>query len=157
VIRGQDDESQFAARKILVIPNLLIAGKEQVEPRLLGRVKQRAVLQPLLPQLIRPHYLMSLQKTGEWGRGIGIEQDLHATAAGHSREFFAKARTACTCSRLTDGNHSQNSSTVDPWSRCSNSAATGRRVPLKHHAPPSFPGFRSTVLQRLQSIGEDPA
>jgi hypothetical protein len=41
---------------------------------------------------------------------------------------------------------------VEPWSRCSNSAATCMRVPRKHHFPPSFPGFRSTALQRLQSI-----
>jgi hypothetical protein len=25
-------------------------------------------------------------------------------------------------------------------------------VPRKHHFPPSFPGFRSTALQRVQSI-----
>jgi len=53
---------------------------------------------------------------------------------------------------LTDGNHSKNSSIVEPWSRCSNSAATGSRVPRKQHFPPSFAGFRSTALQRVQSI-----
>jgi hypothetical protein len=78
-------------------------------------------------------------------------QDLHATT-GRSRELFANARTVCTCCRLTDGNHSKNSSMVEPWSRCSNSAATGRRVPLKHHVPLSLPGLRSTAGQRLQSI-----
>jgi hypothetical protein len=41
---------------------------------------------------------------------------------------------------------------VEPWSRCSNSAATGSRVPRKHHVPPSFPGLRSTASQGVQSI-----
>jgi hypothetical protein len=41
---------------------------------------------------------------------------------------------------------------VVPWSRCSNRVATGRRVPRKHHVPPSFPPARSTALQRFQSI-----
>ncbi len=45
-----------------------------------------------------------------------------------------------------------NSSMVEPWSRCSNSAETGSRVPRKHHWPPSFPGVRSTALERVQSI-----
>jgi hypothetical protein len=42
VIRGQDDKSQLTARKILLILDTLIAGEQQVEPRLFGRVKQRA-------------------------------------------------------------------------------------------------------------------
>jgi hypothetical protein len=75
-----------------------------------------------------------------------------AAAVGCSRELLAKASTRRTCSWLTDGNHSKNSSMVDPWSRCSNSAETGNRVPRKHHCPPSFPGARSTALQRVQSI-----
>ena len=75
------------------VPDILIAGEQQVEPRLLGRVKQRAVLQPLPSQFIRPHHFMSSQKPGERGRGVGVEQDLHATAVGCSRELWAKART----------------------------------------------------------------
>jgi len=43
VIRRQDDQSQLTARKVLLIPDILIAGKQQVEPRFLGRVEQRAV------------------------------------------------------------------------------------------------------------------
>ena len=88
-----DDKSQFTARKILLIPDILIAGEQQVEPRLFGRVKQRAVLQSLPSQFIRAHYLMSSQEPGERGRGVGVKQDLHATAAGCSRELWAKART----------------------------------------------------------------
>ena len=88
-----DDKSQFTARKILLIPDILIAGEQQVEPRLLGRVKQRAVLQSLPSQFIRPHHVMSSQKPGERDRGVGVEQDVHATAVGCSRELRAKART----------------------------------------------------------------
>src|SRR5580700_9625108 len=95
---------------------------------------------------------MAPQKPREGGRSVGVEQNLHATAVGCSKELLAKARTSCACSRLTDGNHSKNSSIVEPWSRCSNSVATGSRVPRKHHFPPSFAGFRSTALHDAQSM-----
>ena len=71
----------------------LIAGEQQVEPRLLGRVQQRAVLQSLPSQFIRWRHFMSSQKPGERGRCVGVEQDLHATVVGCSRELLAKART----------------------------------------------------------------
>jgi hypothetical protein len=58
----------------------LIAGEQQVEPRLLGRVKQRAILQPLPSQFVRPHHFVSSQKPGERDWGVGVEQDLHAIA-----------------------------------------------------------------------------
>jgi hypothetical protein len=57
---------------------------------------------------------MPAQETRERRRGVGIEENLHATAVVCSRESFANARTVCTCSRRTDGNHSRNSSTVEP-------------------------------------------
>jgi Arc/MetJ-type ribon-helix-helix transcriptional regulator len=86
---------------------------------LLACIKQRAVLQTLPSQFIRAHHLMSSQKPGKWGRaGLAkswrVEQDLHATAVGWSKERLAKARTSCTCSRVTDRNHSKNSSIVAP-------------------------------------------
>src|SRR5271165_3255353 len=56
---------------------------------------------------------MSSQKPSKRGRRVCVEQNLHATAAGDSKELLAKARTSCTSSRLTDGNHSKNSSTVE--------------------------------------------
>ena len=93
VIRRQDDKSQLTAREILLMRDTLIAGEQHIEPRLLGGLKQRAVLQPLLSQFIRAHYLMSSQEPGEWGWRVGIKKDLHATAAGCSRELLAKART----------------------------------------------------------------
>jgi hypothetical protein len=37
--------------------------------------------------------LMSSQEPGEWGWRVGNKKDLHATAAGCSRELLAKART----------------------------------------------------------------
>jgi len=103
-------------------------------------------------QFVGPRYFVPMQKSSEWRRSVGVKQNPHATVAVCSRDRFAKARTSWICSRLTDGNHSRNSSTVEPWSRCSKSEATGRRVPRKHHLPPSFPGLRSTALQRLQSM-----
>ncbi len=60
-------------------------------------------------------------------------------------------RTASTCSRLTPGNHSRNSSIVAPPSMFSNSARTGTRVPLNSHAPLTFSGLRSTSGQSCQS------
>ena len=152
MIRGEHDESQLAAREVLLIPDVLVARQQQIEPLSLGRVEQGAVLQPLPAQFIRSHHFMTRQETGQRSRGVGVEKNPHATAAGCSRESLAKARTSCTCSRLTDGNHSRNSAIVEPLSRCSNKVATRRRVPRKHHAPPSLPAFRSTALQRLQCI-----
>ena len=134
------------------VPEILIAGEQEIESRLFCRVKQRAVLDALPSQFIRPHYVMTAQKPGQRSRSVGVEQDLHPTATVCSRELSAKARTWCTCSLLTDGNHPKNSSTVDPWSRCSNSEATPTRVPRKHHAPPSFPAFLSTALYKFQSM-----
>jgi hypothetical protein len=93
VIRGQDEKTQLTACKILLILDILIAGEQQIEPRLLSRIEQRAVLQSLPSQFIRPHYLMSSQKPGKRGGGVGVEQNLHATAEGCSRELLAKART----------------------------------------------------------------
>ncbi len=93
MIRRQDDKSQFTVRKILLILDILIAGKEQIETRLFGCVKQRTVLESLPSQFIRPYDVMSSQKTGERGRGVGVEEDLHAAAVGSSRELLAKART----------------------------------------------------------------
>ena len=58
-LEERDDKRQFAPGKILLIRNILIARKQQVEFRLLGRVQQRAVLQSLPAEFIRPHYLMS--------------------------------------------------------------------------------------------------
>src|SRR6266545_1602903 len=151
MVRREDNHSQLSVHEVLLIPDILITREQQIESRLLSGVEQGAVFQSLPSQFIRSHHFVSSQEPSEWGRGVGIEKDLHATAAGCSRELLAKARTSCTCSGLTDGNHSRNSSTVEPWSRFSNSAATGSRVPRKHHFPPSFPRFRSTALQRLQS------
>ena len=93
VIRRQDDKSQLTARKILLMRDILIAGDQHIEPRLLSGLQQLAVLQSLPSQFIRTHYLMSSQEPGEWGRGVGVKQDLHATAVGCSRELLAKART----------------------------------------------------------------
>ncbi len=117
MIRGQDDECQFTAGEVLLIAHILIAGEEHIEFRILSHVEQSAILKPLPSQFIRPHYLLSSQETRKRCRGIGVKQDLHATAADDSRELLAKASTSCTCSRLTDGNHSKNSSTVEPRSR----------------------------------------
>lgn len=85
-------------------------------------------------------------------RGVGVKKDVHRTAAGCSRELLANAKTWYTCSRETDGNHSRNSSTDEQRSRCSNREATVTRVPRKHQAPPSFSGWRSTAVHRVQSI-----
>jgi len=93
MIRGQNEKSQLTVSKILLMPQILIASEQQFESRLLSRVKQRAVLQSLPAQFIRPHDLVSSQKPGERGGRVGVEQDLHATAAGCSRELLAKART----------------------------------------------------------------
>jgi hypothetical protein len=38
VIRGEDDESQLTARKVLLISDILVASEQQIEPRLLSRV-----------------------------------------------------------------------------------------------------------------------
>src|SRR5439155_7407591 len=47
VVRRQDEKSQLTGRQILLIPDVLIAGEQEVEPSLLLRGKQRAVLQSL--------------------------------------------------------------------------------------------------------------
>ena len=95
---------------------------------------------------------MSPEKGSKRSRRVGVEENLHATGAGSSRESLANARTPCACSRVTAGNQARNSSIVEPWSRCSNQDATGTRVLRKHHVPPSFPSLRSTARHRVQSI-----
>jgi hypothetical protein len=74
VIRGQDDKSQLTARKILLILDILITGEQQIETRLLSRVKQRSVLQSLPSQFIRPQHFMSSQKPRKRSWGVGVEQ-----------------------------------------------------------------------------------
>ena len=91
VIRRKDEKSQLTGRKILLIPDVLIAGKQEVEPSVLGRLNQRAILKSLPSQFIRPYYLMPSQKPGKRGWSVGVEQYPHATAAGSSRELLAKA------------------------------------------------------------------
>src|ERR1035437_2907615 len=98
---------------------------------------------------------MAPERPGQRGWSVDVEQDLHAAAAGCSRDCLAKLSTSCTCSALTTGNHSRNSSIVEPLSRCSKRESTARRVPAKHHAPPSLLGFRSTAAHKAQFRSEE--
>ena len=59
MIRGQDDNGQPPTSEILLVSDILVTGEEHIEPRLLRRIKQRAVFQSLPSQFIRPGYLMS--------------------------------------------------------------------------------------------------
>src|SRR5208282_6294551 len=70
----------------------------------------------------------------------------HAT-----RLSSAWRNTSSTCSRVTPGNHSRNSSMLAPPSRFSNSALTGTRLCLNSHSPPPLVGMRSTAGHLLQS------
>src|SRR5512142_924519 len=110
MVRRHDEQRQFPARQTLLETNILIAGDYEVERGLLRGIQQGAVFHILPSEFVSPHHLMAAQKAGERSRDIRIEQYPHATAAGASREPFANANTACTCSALMDGNHSRNSS-----------------------------------------------
>ena len=93
VIRGQDKKGQLAAPEILLIPDILIAGEQQIETPVFRSVRQISVLQPLPSQFMRAYYLVSSQKPGAGRRSVSVEKDLHATGAGCSRELLAKAST----------------------------------------------------------------
>jgi hypothetical protein len=110
----KDHDGQLAAGEILLTGNVLVASDEEIKSGLFGSIEERTVIQRLPFQIVGARYLMSAKEPGQWHWSIGVEQDLHAAAVGCSRELLVKARTSCTCSRLTEGNHSKNSSTVEP-------------------------------------------
>jgi hypothetical protein len=61
MIGGQDNHRQPPTGEILLIADILVASEQNVEPRLLRRIKQLAVCQSLPRDLIRTRYLMSSQ------------------------------------------------------------------------------------------------
>jgi hypothetical protein len=94
-IRGEHDEGELTVCEVLLIRTL----RSQVRSRSNGSL-----------------HFMPAQET----RGAGVLASkriftlLPWSAPGSPS---ANARTVCTCSRLTDGSHSRNSSTVEPGSR----------------------------------------
>jgi len=102
VVRGEDDKSQFTIRKVLLILDVLIAGKQQIEPRLFSRVQQRAVLQPLPSHLIRPYHLMSPRN----GR---------AAPACWRRTGSSRSRVGLLKGTLGKGKHAMHLFPADGW------------------------------------------
>ena len=150
MIRRQDHNRQFAMREVLSAADVLVAGDRDIKPSLFGCIEQCSIFETAPPHFACPRHLVPPERSGQSGWSIHIEQDLHAAATGCSREAFAKFSTSCTCCALTTGNHSRNSSIVEPLSRCSKRESTARRVPAKHQVPPSFLGFRSTAVHKAQ-------
>jgi hypothetical protein len=82
VVRRQDHNRQFAICEVLLVADVLIAGYQDLKPRMFGGIKKRSIFETLPAQLAGPDNLMSPKRSGQRSRSIGIEQDLHATAAG---------------------------------------------------------------------------
>jgi hypothetical protein len=116
-----------------------------------------------IPSKLGPTWLISggdfviAQDSVQRHRSSMIKENSHSPGVPRtshyaiSRLCSACRSTSSTCSRVTPGNHSRNSSMRAPLSRFSNSALTGTRVLLKSQAPPTFPGTRSTAGHLLQS------
>jgi hypothetical protein len=94
VVGRQDDNRQPPASKILLIADILIASEQDVEPRFLDCVQQFTVLESLPSQLIGARDLMSSKRLSQRCRRVSVEENLHATAAGCSRELLANLRTS---------------------------------------------------------------
>lgn len=92
MIGGEDDKGQLATCKILLIGHILIAGEQQIEPCLFGCIKQGAVLQSLPSQLIRAHYLMAPQESGEWGGSVGVEKGSSRNRRGPIERALGKSK-----------------------------------------------------------------
>src|SRR5262245_57969103 len=77
-----------------------------------------------------------------------VEQDLHLTSV--RTRAFAVSSTATTCSRVTVGKPSKNSSIVSPASRYSKRVWTGTRVPANTGVPPIISGELVIKLVLIQ-------
>src|SRR3989441_3447991 len=92
---------------------------------------------------------MSLKEGTDRDRSTLVEKNQHQRVTGDdgvtSRLRAANSMTASTCSRSRPSNHSIMSSTLAPAFRFSKMTETGMRVPLKSHAPLTFPGMLSTA------------
>lgn len=80
MIRRENDERQLPASEVLLIPDILVAGQYQIEPCLLGRIEQGTILQTLPSKFVGANYFVPSQEPCERRRGVGIEEDSHATA-----------------------------------------------------------------------------
>lgn len=80
MIRRENDERQFPASEVLLIPDILVAGQYQIEPFFLSRIEQSTILQTLPSKLVGANYVMPSQEPCERRRSVGIEKDFHATA-----------------------------------------------------------------------------
>src|SRR2546426_12719415 len=92
---------------------------------------------------------MSLKEGTDRDRSTLVEKNQHQRVTGDdgvtSRLRAANSITASTCSRSRPSNDSIISSMLAPAFRFSKMTETGMRVPLKTHAPLTFPGMLSTA------------
>ena len=87
-----DKKSQFTRRRILLIADVLFAGvtgRNRLTSPHQGALRSPVRAIPVHPREL-PH---APPKTEQTGGRVGVEQNLHATAAGSSREALANART----------------------------------------------------------------
>ena len=150
MVRRQDHDREFAILEVLLVAQVLIAGDQDVKPSLFGCIEKCSILETVPAQFVSHRHLMAPRSP----RGAGVltsNKILTRQALVVQGIAIAKRSTSCTCSAGTPGNHSRNSSIIEPLSRCSKRESTARRVPAKHHAPPSLLGFRSTAVHNLPS------
>jgi hypothetical protein len=134
--------------KVLLVFQILIRCYQEIETFGFGGPNQIPVAQ-CVPSLFEGRDdRVPVQPISQRGGRALIEKDSQATA----RLRFACSRTASTCSFVTPGNQTTNSSTRAPPSKFSKRADTGSRVPRKTQAPLIFSGERSTTGHDDQSI-----
>jgi hypothetical protein len=76
-VGAQDDECNFALRKVLLIFKILVSSYHEVEISRLGRFQQIAVFQPFPFKLFRSPDHVRGKEAPEWVGYIVIEQNAH--------------------------------------------------------------------------------
>ena len=92
MIRREHDQSQLAAREVLLIPDVLVARQQQIEPLSLGRVEQGAVLQPLPAQFIRSHHFMTTTGNGPAEPGCWRRKEPSRNRRGLLKRILGKSK-----------------------------------------------------------------
>src|SRR5438445_4283572 len=147
-IRGQNQNGELPAAKVLLVTDVLVGSYHQL--KLCFRHLEQKTIRDGLPAHF-PSCLdgMAGEELTKSARSVLVQQNLHAVAeitatSGRSECAATNSSTSRTCASFAS-NHSRKSATLAPVARLSKSALMGSRVPLNTHALLTFPGTLSTA------------
>ena len=110
VVGGKFENRNAATGEVLLVTDVLIGRNEQVEAAF-GQAQQVAILDASLAAFLGVDGIMANEEIVHWPRHALVQQDSHA-GVGASKAVSDRSKTLQAISRVTNGKHSRNSSSV---------------------------------------------